>query len=105
MSVPIFTILGAALFGIGFGAAVGRSHLLWKIIAVNVMASGASLLLLTLPGRVDGAADPVPQAMVLTGIVVMVAATALALALAVRMAQVQDEEEPEQVPEPQRGET
>jgi multicomponent Na+:H+ antiporter subunit C len=33
----------------------------------------------------DGIADPVPQAMVLTGIVVSVAATALALALARRL--------------------
>jgi len=33
----------------------------------------------------DGGVDPVPQAMVLTGIVVAVAATALALALARRL--------------------
>jgi multicomponent Na+:H+ antiporter subunit C len=74
------------LFGIGFAALVTRSHLLWRIIALNVMASGVSLLLLTLPRPRRRRADPVPQAMVLTGIVVMVAATALALALAVRLA-------------------
>jgi multicomponent Na+:H+ antiporter subunit C len=82
----IFATLGAVLFGIGFASLVGRRHLLWRIIAVNIMASGVSLLLLVLPGRSDGSADAVPQAMVLTGIVVMVAATALALALAVRIA-------------------
>jgi multicomponent Na+:H+ antiporter subunit C len=86
MSDIVFPALGATLFGIGFAAFIGRRHLLWKIIAVNVMGSGVSLLLLTLPARVDGIVDPVPQAMVLTGIVVMVAATALALALAVRLA-------------------
>lgn len=98
MTVDLFPVLGAVLFGIGFGATLGRTHLLWKIIAVNIMASGASLLLLTLPGQADGMADPVPQAMVLTGIVVMVAATALALALAVRMAQVHETTDAEQVP-------
>jgi multicomponent Na+:H+ antiporter subunit C len=97
----VFPVLGATLFGLGFAALVGRRHLLWRIIAVNIMASGVSVLLLTLssgnalsgrasPGpALAGAAagpDPVPQAMVLTGIVVMVAATGLALALAVRIA-------------------
>jgi multicomponent Na+:H+ antiporter subunit C len=97
----IFPVLGATLFGLGFAALVGRRHLLWRIIAVNVMASGVSVLLLTLPSgsalagtalpgpALAGTAagpDPVPQAMVLTGIVVMVAATGLALALAVRIA-------------------
>jgi multicomponent Na+:H+ antiporter subunit C len=86
VSDAIFPVLGAVLVGLGFAGVTGRRHLLWKIIAVNIMASGVSMLLLTLPARVDGAADPVPQAMVLTGIVVMVAATALALALAVRLA-------------------
>ncbi|HSJ25237.1 MAG TPA: NADH-quinone oxidoreductase subunit K [Longimicrobiales bacterium] len=82
----VFPLLGVFLFGVGFAAFVGRRHLLWKIIAVNVMASGVSVLLLTLPRRAGEGVDPVPQAMVLTGIVVMVAATALALALAVRLA-------------------
>jgi multicomponent Na+:H+ antiporter subunit C len=86
MSDVTFPVLGALLFGAGFAAFAGRRHLLWRIIAVNIMASGVSLLLLTLPARIDGRADPLPQAMVLTGIVVMVAATALALALAVRLA-------------------
>jgi multicomponent Na+:H+ antiporter subunit C len=99
MSTVIFPALGAALFGLGFAAAIGRRHLLWKIIALNIMASGVSLLLLTLPARTAGAADPVPQAMVLTGIVVMVAATALALALAVRLAATRpDRDDREQTP-------
>ncbi|MNC39829.1 putative monovalent cation/H+ antiporter subunit C [compost metagenome] len=48
------------------------------------MGSGAFLVLVGLAQRHD-VADPVPQAMVLTGIVVAVAATALALALARRL--------------------
>jgi multicomponent Na+:H+ antiporter subunit C len=87
----VFPVLGAAIFGLGFAALVGRRHLLWRIIAVNVMASGVSVLLLTLPGRGADGPDPVPQAMVLTGIVVMVAATGLALALAVRVVAAPDD--------------
>jgi multicomponent Na+:H+ antiporter subunit C len=89
-----YSLLGAFLFAVGFAAFVGRSHLLWRIIAVNVMGSGVSLLLLTMPASPPGAVDPVPQAMVLTGIVVMVAATALALALAVRLASLPARKEP-----------
>jgi len=48
------------------------------------MGSGAFLVLVGLAQR-SGTPDPVPQAMVLTGIVVAVAATALALALARRL--------------------
>jgi multicomponent Na+:H+ antiporter subunit C len=95
VSDAIFPLLGAVLFGLGFATVTGRRHLLWKIIAVNIMASGVSILLLTLPDGIDGAADPVPQAMVLTGIVVMVAATALALALAVRLAALSRDDEGE----------
>ncbi|HSJ06488.1 MAG TPA: NADH-quinone oxidoreductase subunit K [Longimicrobiales bacterium] len=86
MNGILFQLLGAALAGAGFGAFVGRRHLLWRIIGVNVLGSGVFLLLLTVPAGVGGTADAVPQAMVLTGIVVTVAATALALALAVRLA-------------------
>lgn len=85
MSDVVFPTLGAALFALGFAALVGRQHVLWKIIALNIMGSGVSMLLLTLPARDGTEVDPVPQAMVLTGIVVMVAATGLALALAARL--------------------
>lgn len=86
MTDPVFTVLGGALVAAGFAAFVGRRHPLWKVLALNVLGSGVFLLLLTLSARADGGIDPVPQAMVLTGIVVTVAATALALGLAVRIA-------------------
>jgi multicomponent Na+:H+ antiporter subunit C len=98
----IFEVLGAVLVGIGFGAFVGRRHLLWRIIALNVLGSGVFLLLLSLPGAPSGVADPVPQAMVLTGIVVTVAATALALALAVRLAAAGAQAEAPAAPAPSR---
>jgi multicomponent Na+:H+ antiporter subunit C len=82
----VFPSLGAFLFALGLAAFIGRRHPLWKVMALNITASGVSVLLLTLPAPAYGRVDPVSQAMVLTGIVIMVAATALALALIVRLA-------------------
>jgi multicomponent Na+:H+ antiporter subunit C len=80
----LYALTGAALFAVGVAGLILQVHLLRKILAFNVMGSGAFLVLVGLAQR-DGALDPVPQAMVLTGIVVAVAATALALALARRL--------------------
>lgn len=77
----IFALAGAALFVTGIAGMILQAHLLRKILAFNVMGSGAFLVLVGLAQR-SGMPDPVPQAMVLTGIVVSVAATALALAMA-----------------------
>lgn len=76
----LFALTGAALFALGVAGVVLIGHLLRRILAFNLMGSGAFLVLVGLAQR-NGVADPVPQAMVLTGIVVAVAATALALAL------------------------
>lgn len=83
-SAWIFAMAGTALFVGGIAGLLLQEHLLRKIIAFNIMGSGAFLALLGL-GQRDGQADPVPQAMVLTGIVVALASTALALALARRL--------------------
>lgn len=80
----LFAIVGVALFVMGAGGVLLLEHLLRRILAFNVMGSGAFLVLVGLAQR-DGTVDPVPQAMVLTGIVVAVAATALALALMRRL--------------------
>lgn len=77
----LYALTGAALFAIGLAGLLLQPHLLRKILAFNILGSGAFLVLVGL-GQRDGVADPVPQAMVLTGIVVAIAATALALALA-----------------------
>ena len=77
----VFALTGAALFAMGVVGVVLAKHLLRRILAFNLMGSGAYLVLVGLAQRFD-VVDPVPQAMVLTGIVVAVAATALALALA-----------------------
>lgn len=80
----IFAFAGAALFAMGVAGVLLIDHLLRRILAFNLMGSGAFLVLVGLAQR-SGAADPVPQAMVLTGIVVAVAATALALGLVRRL--------------------
>ncbi len=77
----LFALTGAILFALGMAGVLLIAHLLRRILAFNLMGSGAFLVLVGLAQR-DGTPDPVPQAMVLTGIVVAVAATALALALA-----------------------
>jgi multicomponent Na+:H+ antiporter subunit C len=83
----LYSAAGAVLFVLGLWGVLARAHLLWKVLALNLMGSGAFLVLLAAPPRLDPAtADPVPQAMVLTGIVVAVAATAVALGMALRVA-------------------
>ncbi|HEY0848048.1 MAG TPA: NADH-quinone oxidoreductase subunit K [Noviherbaspirillum sp.] len=80
----LYALAGAALFAAGVAGMILRRHLLHKVIAFNILGSGAFLVLVGF-GQRGGETDPVPQAMVLTGIVVSVAATALALALARRL--------------------
>lgn len=76
----------AAIFTIGFYSMLTQAHLLRRIMAFNVMGCGVFLLFITLAARAPGPVpDPVPHAMVLTGIVVSVCATGLALALAGRV--------------------
>lgn len=81
MNALLYAYAGAALFAIGLAGMLLLAHLVRKIVAFNILGSGAFLVLVGL-GQRDGIVDPVPQAMVLTGIVVAIAATALALGLA-----------------------
>ncbi len=83
-AVPLYALTGCALFALGLVATVLLHDSLRRVLAFNVMGSGAFLLFIGLAQR-EGVVDPVPQAMVLTGIVVAVAATALALALLRRL--------------------
>ena len=80
----IFASAGVLLFAGGTAGALLVGPPLRRVLALNVASSGAFLVLVGLAQR-GGEADPVPQAMVLTGIVVAVAATALALALLRRL--------------------
>ncbi len=81
-NVTLYCLCGVVLFGIGFHRVVVCRHLMRKVIALNLMGTGVFLVLIALARRTpSGRPDPVPHAMVLTGVVVAVSATALALAL------------------------
>jgi multicomponent Na+:H+ antiporter subunit C len=82
----LFALTGVALFVVGFHGLVMHTHLLRKIMSLNVMGSGVFLVIGGLAGRSPGdVPDPVPHALVITGIVVAVAATALAIVLMLRV--------------------
>ena len=78
-----YSLLALALAGIGLWGLLAHGHLLRRILAFNVMCNGVFLLLVA--GAYDKPPDPVPHALVLTGIVIGVSATAFALALVRRL--------------------
>ena len=85
-SALLYSLVGVGLFSLGLYALVVHTHLLRKILAINVMGSGVFMLLVALARRSGEAVpDPVPHAMVITGIVVAVSATALALVLMLKV--------------------
>ncbi len=89
-STTLFGLCGAALAGLGFYGLVVHPEPLRKILAFNVLGAGVFVLfgLIARRGAAAGfGADPIPQALVITGIVVAFAATALAVALIGRLAQ------------------
>ncbi len=74
----VFAWSGVLLFGLGLFGFIAHRHLLRRLLAFNIMGSGSFLVLVGLAQHGRGV-DPVPHAMVITGIVVAVASTALAL--------------------------
>jgi multicomponent Na+:H+ antiporter subunit C len=87
MSVALmYALVGVGLFCLGLYALIVHAHILRKILALNIMGSGVFLVLIALARRTaQGSPDPVPHAMVITGIVVAVSATALALTLLLKL--------------------
>lgn len=88
-SASLFGLCGAALVGIGLFGILTHPDLLRRIIGFNILDAGIFLVFGAVARRgaaVDLDGDPVPQAMVITGIVVAFAATALAVALLRRLA-------------------
>ena len=84
----LYGLAGIVLVAMGLYAALAARHMLRRLLGLNVLGSGVFMMLVALASRsvaVAGRPDPVPHAMVLTGIVVAVSATALALALLRRM--------------------
>jgi multicomponent Na+:H+ antiporter subunit C len=97
-------VLCGVLFGTGTVLLLSRS-LIRALLGVLLMGNGVNLLYIIASGRAgeaplvrgrpdaaigaDGISDPLPQAMVLTAIVITLAVTAFALALAHRAVQLQ----------------
>lgn len=94
-SLTLYGLCAAALVGLGLYGLICLPGLLRKILAFNLLGSGVFLLfgvigrrgggVLTLAGT-GADVDPVPQALVITGLVVAFAATAIAVALLLRLA-------------------
>ncbi|MCG5529059.1 NADH-quinone oxidoreductase subunit K [Halorhodospira sp. 9621] len=83
----IWMLAAAGVFGIGLYSLIVSLHLLRQTMALKVMGSAVFLVLVTSVGEVDGSLDGIAQALVLTGIVIAVAAIAFALALIVALAE------------------
>jgi len=82
----LYGLLGIALAALGLHAAILQRDTLRRILAINVLGVGVFLLFIATAYKgPDATPDAVPHALVLTGIVVAVAATALALALLRRL--------------------
>jgi len=88
----IYLLTGCALAALGLFGALAHAALLQRVMALNILGGGVFLLLIATAWNGPGApADPVPHALVLTGIVVAVSATAFALALGRRLRETRDE--------------
>jgi multicomponent Na+:H+ antiporter subunit C len=88
MSVAtIFGICASLLIGIGLYGLIVQPHPLRKMLSFNVLGGGTFLLFGAIARRGAAAGlggDPVPQALVITGMVVAFAATAVGIAILLR---------------------
>ena len=81
MSAPdLYALSGALAVGLGIYGLIAARVLLRRIVAFNLLGSGL-FLYLGAAGARGGGADPVPQALIITGIVVALSASALAVGL------------------------
>ena len=90
-------VASVVLFCIGLYAVITKSNLIKKFMGLNIMETAVFTFIVAL-GVVDGGdapimgagaeppfINPLPQALILTGIVVAVSTTALALSLIIRI--------------------
>lgn len=84
----LYGLAAAVLIGLGVFGLIANAAPLRKILAFNIIGSGVFLLAGAIARRGAAAGfggDPVPQALLITGIVVAFSATALATALLLRL--------------------
>jgi multicomponent Na+:H+ antiporter subunit C len=90
-ATTVFGLCAAVVAGLGLYGLITNPQPLRKIVAFNLLGSGVFMIFGVVARRSAAAgliADPVPQALVITGIVVAFSATALAVALLLRLFQV-----------------
>ncbi len=91
--VPIF-IISSALIAIGLYGVMSKKNILKIILSMGIIETGVNILIVAMGYLPGGTApiengnypiyvDPLPQALVLTAIVIGVSVTALALAIAI----------------------
>jgi multicomponent Na+:H+ antiporter subunit C len=89
-SATLFGLCGAVLAGLGLYGLIVDPQPLRKVLAFNLLGGGVFLLFGVVARRGAAAGfggDPIPQALVINGLVVAFASTALAVALLLRLAQ------------------
>jgi multicomponent Na+:H+ antiporter subunit C len=89
-TATVFGLCAALVAGLGTYGLIVNPQPLRKLLAFNLLGSAVFLLFGVVARRGAGAGfggDPVPQALVITGMVVAFAATALAVALVLRLFQ------------------
>ena len=87
-AATLFGICGAVLAGLGLFGLITNPEPLRKILAFNLLGTGTFLIFGVVARRGAAAGlggDPVPQALVITGIVVAFSATAMAVVLLLRL--------------------
>jgi multicomponent Na+:H+ antiporter subunit C len=98
--MELFALSAAALMLVGLYGVISRSNVIRILLALNILETGVNLLLVALGYVPDARApiltaafsgqaevrfvDPLPQALVLTSIVIGLGTTALALTLTLR---------------------
>ena len=111
-ATTLYGLCGAALVGLGLYGLICHPGALRKILAFNLLGGGVFLLFGVIAQRGGGAltatglgadGDPVPQALVITGLVVAFAATAIAVALLRRLAEASRQTTLDQAPPGDQG--
>ena len=88
MTTTLFGLCAAVLVGLGLYGFIVNPQPLRKILAFNLVGNGIFLVCAVIARRGAGAGmggDPVPQALLITAIVVAFAASALAVAILLRL--------------------
>lgn len=109
-ALDTLAVAAALLVGAGVYGLMASAHLLRRVLALNVTGSGIFLMFGAFAARGAGAPDPVPQALIITGIVVGLSASTLAIGLVLALGRetggrlILDEDAPpaDSTPEPRR---